>query len=119
VIALGGFSEEVWPADATRARLPLRRVGKVGAAVPKPFEPPPNYSIEVDGEVVGPTFAYGDEEDAHRWVARNHPERPYTIISVDGVERRVDYLPLTTRKDDDHAKRVRSPPAAGCRTPSS
>jgi hypothetical protein len=77
-------------------------VGKVGAAVLKPFEPPPVYSVEVDGEVVGPTFAYGDEEDAHRWVARNHPARPYTIISVDGVERRVDYLPVTGSKDNHY-----------------
>lgn len=74
--------------------------------MPKPFEPPSIYCIEVDGQVVGPTFAYGDEEDAHRWVARNHPRRPYTIVTADGVERRVDYLPVPRSKDNEKGQGV-------------
>jgi hypothetical protein len=64
--------------------------------VSSPVERAPSFSIEVDGDVVGPRFDYGDEEDAHSWVATHHPNRPYTILChLDGEQRRVDYLPET------------------------
>ncbi|MCU1462063.1 MAG: hypothetical protein JWO37_2138 [Acidimicrobiales bacterium] len=38
------------------------------------------FRVEIDGDEVGPVFD-SDEQDAHVWVARRHPGRPYTIVT--------------------------------------
>jgi hypothetical protein len=65
---------------------------------PLPFEAPPSYVVEIAGRVVSPTFDYGDEEEAHQWVARHHPTEPYTLVTIDGLTRRVTYQSAQQQK---------------------
>lgn len=53
------------------------------------------YRVEIEGAVVGPPFD-GEEEEAHLWVAREHPGTGFTIVKW---------------QDDEAGVRVAYPPA--------
>jgi hypothetical protein len=53
------------------------------------------YRVEVDGVEVGPAFLE-EEEEAHRWVARHHAGKIFTIITIrpEVDQMRVRYPPV-------------------------